>query len=112
MTHEVLHTGGAWHTSAPSSPTIRTLRCMTASAVKFELVLAIAMLAFGMTVLPIAIFWVGQLVIGEYADGGIGDLLGAVWDGLGNGSPAAWILVLSPYAFIQLARAAFNLIRR
>jgi hypothetical protein len=86
---------------------------MTASALRFELVLGVTMLAFGMVALPVAVFWVGQLVIGEYeSDAGLSGLLGAVWDGLGTGSLPAWLLVLSPYVVIQLLRLAFNLTRR
>lgn len=86
---------------------------MASSAVKFELVLAMTLLAIGMLVLPIAVYWVGQLVIGPYEnDGGVVGLIGAIWDDLGRGSPAAWILVLSPYVVIQLFRVSFKLMRR
>lgn len=72
-----------------------------------------ALLAFGLVGLPIAVYWVGQIVIGEYeADGGAGGLIGAVWDGLGSGSLPAWILVLSPYVVIQLFRAAIAVARK
>ncbi|HEX6994110.1 MAG TPA: hypothetical protein VF339_08175 [Gammaproteobacteria bacterium] len=80
---------------------------------KFELILALTLLAFGMLALPIAVYWVGQLVIGGYeSEGGVAGLIGAIWDDLGRGSPAAWILVLSPYVVIQLFRVAFKLLRR
>ncbi len=86
---------------------------MTSSALKFELILAMTLLAVGMLALPIAVYWVGQLVIGAYeSDGGVVGLIGAIWDDLGRGSPAAWILVLSPYVVIQLFRVAFKLLRR
>ncbi len=71
-----------------------------------------ALLAFGLVALPVAVYWVGQLVIGEYeSDGGVGGLIGAIWDGLGNGSWPAWMLVLSPYVVIQLFRAAIAVAR-
>jgi len=86
---------------------------MTASTLKFELILAMTLLAFGMLALPMAVYWVGQVVIGGYeSEGGMGGLLGAIWDDLGRGSLAAWILVLSPYVVIQLFRIAFKLLRR
>jgi len=84
-----------------------------ASRLKFELVLAITLIAFGLVGLPIAVYWVGQVVIGEYeSDGGAGGLVGAVWDGLGSGSAPAWILVLSPYVVIQLFRTALAVARK
>ena len=86
---------------------------MTASTLKLELILAMVLLAFGMLALPVAVYWVGQVVIGGYeSDAGMAGLIGAVWDDLGRGSIAAWILVLSPYVVIQLFRIAFRLLRR
>lgn len=86
---------------------------MTAPTLKFELILGVTLLAFGMLALPVAVYWVGQIVIGGYeSDAGIAGLIGAVWDDLGRGSLAAWILVLSPYVVIQLFRIAFRLLRR
>jgi len=71
------------------------------------------LIAFGLAGLPIAVYWVGQLVIGEYeSDGGAAGLIGAVWDGLGSGSVPAWILVLSPYVVVQLFRAAIAVARK
>jgi hypothetical protein len=86
---------------------------MTASTLKLELILGMVLVAFGMLALPVAVYWVGQVVIGGYeSDAGMAGLIGAVWDDLGRGSIAAWILVLSPYVVIQLFRVAFGLLRR
>lgn len=86
---------------------------MTVSHLKFELVLAITLLAFGLVGLPISIYWVGQIVIGGYeSDAGMTGLIEAVWDGLGSGSLPAWFLVLSPYIIIQLLRLALAVVRR
>jgi len=86
---------------------------MSTSALKFELVLAAALLCTGLVLLPVAVYWVGQFVVGEYESGaGMAGLLGAVWDDLGRGSIPAWILVSSPYAVIQLVRLARVLLRR
>ena len=86
---------------------------MTASTLKFELILGMVLIAIGMLALPVAVYWVGQVVIGGYeSDAGMAGLIGAVWDDLGRGSLAAWILVLSPYVVIQLFRAALKLLNR
>jgi len=70
-----------------------------------ELAIAAAVFAFGFFVLPFAIYWVGQQVMGEYsADAGVFALAEHIWSDLLTLSPAAWILVLSPYAVVQLAR--------
>ena len=74
---------------------------------KKELVLLVALLAFGAVILPFCIYFVGQQVIGEYApEAGAGDLLRSVWAAAGERSPAAWILIASPYIVISLLRVA------
>lgn len=86
---------------------------MNSSILKFELVLAAALLCAGLLVLPVAIFWVGQFVIGAYeGDGGLMGLFNGIWSQLGQGSLAAWTLVLSPYVVIQLVRLTRFLLRR
>lgn len=79
---------------------------------KTELMLAAILLTFGLVALPAAVYWVGQFVVGGYeSEAGLAGLVGAIWDGLGQGHIAAWILVLSPYVTVQLLRAAFRLLR-
>jgi hypothetical protein len=77
-----------------------------------ELALAALLLAMGLVVLPIAVYWVGQHVVGDYAaEGGLWGLVGEIWAGLGQANFLAWALVLSPYVVIQLARGAWLLAR-
>jgi hypothetical protein len=54
------------------------------------------------------IYWVGRQVAGDYAGGGLLALADQIWSDLLQREPAAWVLVLSPYLLLQLAR----LIRR
>jgi hypothetical protein len=83
---------------------------MPAARWKTELLILSGLLAFGLLVLPIAVYWVGEKVIGEYAsDEGLWGLLTAVWSGVAHGAPMAWILVLSPYVVVQLLRLAWAL---
>jgi hypothetical protein len=80
-------------------------------ALKNELVLAAALLFAGLLLLPLAIYWVGQFVIGAYEGDGAEGLLGGIWSELGQGNITAWILVLCPYVVIQTLRFARNLLR-
>ncbi|HLF09740.1 MAG TPA: hypothetical protein VJA26_00880 [Gammaproteobacteria bacterium] len=74
---------------------------------KKELVLAVFLLGFGLLIMPFAIYWVGQQVVGEYApDAGVFDLAEHVWWDLTQLSLPAWTLVLSPYLCVQLLRVA------
>lgn len=75
--------------------------------VRRELVLAVALVGFGMFILPLAVYVVGQLVIGEYpADGGALALTADIWSSAIRGNPLALALVLSPYGIVQFVRLA------
>jgi hypothetical protein len=82
---------------------------MSNDALKRELTIAAVLFAFGFFALPLAIYWVGSEFIGQYEPGaGALTLADRIWSGLLSLNPFAWVLVLSPYIVIQLAR----LIRR
>ena len=78
---------------------------MPGQAIRREIAIAAALLVVGLVLLPLAIYWVGREVAGEYAGGGgpLG-LADQIWSDLLQLEPAAWLLVLSPYLFVQLAR--------
>jgi hypothetical protein len=77
-----------------------------------ELTIAAVAFGVGFFILPLAIYWVGQRVIGEYApDAGVLSLAESIWTDLLNLQPAAWLLVASPYLTLQLLRLARRLWR-
>jgi hypothetical protein len=73
---------------------------------KKEAVLFVAMLFFGFVILPIAVWFVGELVFGEYGGSGYGDFFGRLGGKILSGDLAAWFLVLSPWLALQVARLA------
>src|SRR5262245_203918 len=78
-----------------------------------EVVIAASLLCFGPLARAFAVYVVGQRVLGEYGEGlGPMDLAESVWLDLLSFRPAAWILVLSPYLTIQLARGVRRIWRR
>lgn len=78
-----------------------------------EVVIAALLIGFGLLALPFAVYFVGQRVLGEYGEGsGALALAETIWLDLLSFRPAAWILVLSPYLTIQLARAVRRVWRR
>jgi hypothetical protein len=82
------------------------------SRLKKELLVAAVLLSVGLILLPIAIYWVGQQVVGEYeSPAGFLGLLGDIWSDFLNLDLGAWLLILSPYVTIQLARIAFKLMQ-
>jgi hypothetical protein len=76
-----------------------------AAAWRREVVVAATLLGFGLLVLPFAVYFVGQQVLGEYsADSGAMALAESIWLDLLALRWWAWLLVLSPYVTVQLAR--------
>ena len=65
-------------------------------------------------VLPLAIYWVGREMIGSYstdASAGALTLAESIWADLLRFRLAAWVLVLAPYASVQLLRLTRRLWR-
>jgi hypothetical protein len=72
---------------------------------KREILIAALFFGVGFFVLPLAIYWVGQTLIGEYAqDAGPLSLAEQIWSDVLVLKPTAWILVFSPYIVLQLGR--------
>lgn len=72
-----------------------------------EVAIAAGSLAFGLIVLPFAVYMVGERVLGAYAaDSGALGLGESIWRDFLSLRLPAWILVLSPYLTLQLVRAA------
>ena len=69
-----------------------------------ELALLAALLFFGLALLPIAIWFVGNAVFGAYGGTGYMDFFGTLSARIRSGNPAAWFLVLSPYLVWQIVR--------
>ncbi len=79
-----------------------------------EIIIAAVLFAFGFFVLPLAIYWVGRELIGNYStDASAGALAFAesIWADLLRFRLAAWVLVLAPYGLVQLLRLTRRLWR-
>ena len=60
---------------------------------KREVIIGAALFAFGFFVLPLAIYWVGRELIGEYApDAGVWTLMESIWADLLSFRLAAWLI--------------------
>ena len=63
-----------------------------------------ALLLFGLVLLPVAVYGVGQFVFGAYEGDGFGGFYEGIVGRLAGGEPAAWFLALSPFLGIVLLR--------
>lgn len=96
----------------PSHDASEPMSSEPASALKREAVVFAALAAFGILVLPFAVYGLGLRVFGEYGpDADALSLAIDLWATLGRGEWAAWLLVGSPYLVIQALRLARRLWR-
>ena len=72
---------------------------------KRELTMACALLGGALLVIPVCVYFVGQWLLGEYADGGVLTLAENIWGDFLTLRPATWILISSPYVVVLLLRA-------
>lgn len=81
------------------------------SRLRFELILASLLLAFGLFVMPAVIFGVGISLLGPYGpgttSGTLGTFYGDFFGDLATGSVRTWCLVLGPLFLISVARLLF-----
>jgi len=69
-----------------------------------ELILFVSMALAGIVLVPLAVFFVGELVFGEYGGDSFGHFFESLLDKLANADRFAWLLVLAPYLVLQLLR--------
>lgn len=77
-----------------------------------ELIVLGICLLIGMLLLPVAIWLVGDRLLGDYAHGGVGSLLADYYRGLAGGSLAFWIVAAGPYAAVWCVRLLRRGLRR
>ncbi|MGB5623518.1 MAG: hypothetical protein WBN65_13580 [Gammaproteobacteria bacterium] len=81
---------------------------------RFEMILNGVLLLCGIILVPIAVYFTGQELLGQYSTEGKGllDLYGSILKDMGRGHLAAWGVVLSPLLGITLLRALWLPLRR
>ncbi len=84
----------------------------TRTRLKRELALFLMLLLFGILLLPIAIYAVGDAIFGAYAGAGFSGFYSTLHEALRSGELMAWYLVLSPYVILQLLRLTLFGFRR
>ena len=62
------------------------------------------LLFVGIVLVPIAIYYVGGAVFGEYGGSGYSEFFGTLSEKIRGGDRVSWFLVLSPYLGLQSVR--------
>jgi hypothetical protein len=76
-----------------------------------ELRRALALIAFGLVVLPLLVYAVGAVTLGT-AGSGLWEYLKVLYGSLLQLRPSAWALVLGPYLLLTLLRFTSRPLRR
>ncbi len=76
-----------------------------------ELLIAALCLTIGLLVVPLLVYVAGRSTLGDYRHGGPVALLRDYLEGLGRSELAFWMMLLGPYAFVQLVRAILRAAR-
>jgi hypothetical protein len=69
-----------------------------------ELALFLVLLFVGFVLAPIAIYLIGQDILGDFGGHGYGDFFGTLSTKIRSGDTTAWFFVLSPYLVWQTLR--------
>jgi hypothetical protein len=72
--------------------------------IRKELALLAGFLFIGLVLLPVAVYFVGQAIFGDYGGQSYGQFFGDLASRIRAGEGAAWFLVLSPYLGWQILR--------
>ena len=76
----------------------------TRQIVTREAALLTGLLFVGLVLAPVALYWIGQKLLGQFGGQGYGDFFGTLSANFRSGDPATWFLVLSPYLAWQMLR--------
>jgi hypothetical protein len=69
-----------------------------------EVALLVGLVFAGLVLVPIAIYWIGPQLLGEFGGFGFADFFRSLGARIRSGEAAAWFLVLSPYLAVQVLR--------
>jgi hypothetical protein len=70
-----------------------------------ELTVAAVGLLFGVTLMPVLIFYAGVAALGRFDGASLGALFSSIFGGLREASVASWVVLLGPYGLYLLFKA-------
>jgi len=73
-------------------------------SIRKEALLLLILFAVGIVVMPAVIYFIGQMIFGNYGGDGFGGFFGAIGTKLLAADGVAWLLVAAPYLIWQCLR--------
>lgn len=80
--------------------------------VRKEVALLTVLLFFGLVIMPVGIFVIGEALFGSYGGHGYGEFFSVISEKIRTGDRVAWFLVLAPYLLWQSLRLMVKAWRR
>ncbi len=80
--------------------------------IRKEVGLLAILLFFGLVLMPVGIFLIGQSLFGSYGGKGYAEFFGTISEKIRTGDRVAWFLVLAPYLVWQSLRLMATAWRR
>ena len=81
-----------------------TIESIPSISIRKEAILLLILFVAGIVLMPAAIYFVGQMIFGNYGGDGFGEFFGAIGKKLITADGVAWLLVASPYLILQCLR--------
>lgn len=81
-----------------------TIESIRSISIRKEAILLLILFVAGIVLMPAGIYFVGQMIFGNYAGDGFGGFFGAIGKKLISADGVAWLLVASPYLILQCLR--------
>ncbi len=81
-----------------------TIESIQSISIRKEAILLLILFVAGILLMPAAIYFIGQMIFGNYGGDGFGGFFGAIGKKLTAADGVAWLLVASPYLILQCLR--------
>ena len=81
-----------------------TIEPIRSLSIRKEALLLLILFAGGIVLMPAVIYFVGQMIFGNYGGDGFGGFFGAIGTKLLSADGVAWLLVAAPYLILQCLR--------
>ena len=81
-----------------------TIESIRSLSIRKEALLLLILFVGGIVLMPAVIYFIGQMIFGDYGGDGFGGFFGAIGTKLLAADGVAWLLVASPYLILQCLR--------
>ena len=78
---------------------------------KFNLIMLLTLLSFGLLIQPLALFAVNDFIFGKYSGNGFMGFYSRYYELLLSGNPQSWFILIMPYLVFLIAKFTFKTLK-